>query len=276
MISPDTASVGFTANSPVLIIDTKLVPGEAHVGLTGLLADVSADIESLLTDLPYISTTFSERRRIVRQTYDEVRDVIYFDRDNEIYLILDLDGDIYDVTSITEIELSCTSADGTATASLTLTGNSAAFDLSRRAVVRGVVRNVLVVTLSPTILAANFVAGLWNIDIFITDANYPDGVFWSTVEWEIRSLFEGSFIAPSTGSISITTTAPSVVYLNLKPETAALALTGNAPVINRQSATVPGAGAIAITGNAPTISGPIALTPSAGTVSISGQAPELT
>lgn len=271
MTTPTAGSLAFTGYAPRLVINTRIVPGEANLRITGIKPVTEVDVRSLLTDLPYMLATFSETRRIIRQTVDEVRDVVMQGRDTEVYLVLELDGYLYAASALGVIELECSKAGTTDTVSINSTDNPEVFDISRRVVMRGQAVNALVIKLTAATVASFFTEGIWSIDVFGTDTDHPTGAHWGTIEFEVRSLFEGVFITPLTGGLTLTTTTPRVVYRNIRPDTAELILTGNAPTLGQSTRITPTVGAISYSGNAPTTPGRI--TPPTGAIVLTGVAP---
>ncbi len=268
---PSAAAVTLTGYSPRLVIDTRLVPGEANLMLQTTQADVQVDQRELLTDLPYMLATFSERRRIIRQTLDEVRDVIIQSRDTDIYLVLELDGWLYDARSLTGVTLECTSSSGSNT-TIDLSTSPTVFDFSQKVVVRGQTINPLVLKFTAAAVASFFSAGIWTVEVFGADVDHTNGTHWGTIEFEVRSLFEGVFITPLTGALNfITANPPQVTYRNLKPATVDLALTGYAPTLAFSGRITPSTGAIVLGSDPPTTPGRII--PPSGVVALSGVAP---
>ncbi len=271
MTVPNAAAVTLTGYAPRLVIDTRIVPGEANLSLQSTQANVQVDQRELLTDLPYMLATFSERRRIIRQTLDEVRDVIIESRDTDIYLVLELDGYLYDARSLTGVTLECVSSSGSNT-TIDLSTSPTVFDFSQKVVVRGQTINPLVIKFNAAAVASFFSAGIWTVEVFGADVDHTNGAHWGTIEFEVRSLFEGVFITPLTGALNfITTNAPKVIYRNVRPDTEDLSLTGYAPTLAFSLRITPSTGSIAASGNAPTTPGRIV--PPSGSIALSGIAP---
>jgi hypothetical protein len=273
MTVPNSAALSLTGYTPRLIIDTRLIPGEANLTLHTLHPVVQLNTRSLLTDLPYMLSTFSERRRIIRETLDEVRDVIIQSRDTDIYLVLELDGYLYGADLLSAVTLECLNTNGD-TATISSSTSAALFDFQQSVVVRGQTITPLVLKFTASSVASFFTAGLWTVDVFGVDATHANGAHWGTIEFEVRSLFEGMFITPLTGELNLAAVAaPRVTYRNVRPDTAVMSLVGNVPTIRNSTANVASPAALSMTGQQPVVSQGTLRTPTVGSITLAGIAP---
>lgn len=252
MVTPVVGSLSFTGYAPTVRQDTRIAPGETSLSFSGYAPLVSVDTKSLIVNLPSILATFTERRRLIRAATDPVRDLVFQSRHSEMFVALELNGEVFDASAITDVELVCEKEDGTSV-TVTMTDYPAVFDFSNRAVVRGKTVNVLRLILTDTTIAALFTTGLWQVEIFGVDADHPGGALWGTMEWEIRSLFEGAVIVPNTGAMSFTEYAPTVRYDRAATLTGDISFQGYAPSITVQSQYAIPAGSLALTGSGPSL-----------------------
>ena len=270
-ITPAVASLSMTSYAPAIGVDTRLAPGETSLSFSSYAPLVTVDTKSLIVNLPSMLATFTERRRLIRATTDEVRDLVFQSRQSEMYVAFELNGDVFDASAITDMELVCEKSDGTSV-TVDLTTYSAVFDFSTKAVVRGKTVNVLHLVLTDAFIASLFTTGLWSVEVFGMDADHTSGVLWGTMEWEIRALFDGVVIVPSTGSMSFTEYASTVRYDRASPTAGSLSFAGKQPSITVQSQYAIPAGSLVFTEYAPTLiwGNP---QPGTGTLTLSGAAP---
>lgn len=271
MPTPAVASLSMTGIAPTVRVDTRIAPGETGLSFTGYSPLVTVDTKSLIINLPSMLATFTERRRLIRATTDEVRDLVFQSRHSELFVALELDGEVFDAADITDIELVCEKSDGTSV-TVDMTTYPAVFDFSTRAVVRGKTVNVLRIVLTDAFIASLFTTGLWSVEIFGMDVDHTSGALWGAMEWEIRALFDGVVVVPNTGSMAFTAYAPTARYDRASPPAGSLAFTGNAPTVDIHVAGVPSTGMLAFTGYAPSLvwGNP---QPGAGSLTLGGVAP---
>lgn len=269
MVTPVVGSLSFTGNAPIVRVDTRMAPGETGLSFASYVPLVTVDTKSLIINLPSMLATFTERRRLIRATTDPVRDLVFQSRHSEMFVALELDGEVFDTSAITDIELVCEKDDGTSV-TVTMTDYPAVFDFSTRAVVRGKTVNVLRLVLTDATIAALFTTGLWSVEIFGVDADHPGGALWGAMEWEIRALFDGVVIVPNTGEMNFTEYAPTVRYDRAATLTGEMAFAGTQPRLTVQSVNAIYVGELTMTGYAPVLS-PIAVP--TGALTMGGIAP---
>lgn len=270
MITPNTASISLSGAAPRRNVDTRIAPGETHLTFDSRQPLVAVNTKSLIVNLPYMLATLTERRRLIRATTDPIRDLVYQNRDTEMYVALELDGDVFDAAEITDLELVYASADGSVTGTIALADYPAVFDLDPRAVVRGQTVNVIRIILTEAFLSSLFTVGLWTLELFGVDADHSGGASWGTMEWEIRSIFDGVIVVPNSSELTLTGYAGVARYDRREPDTGSLAYSGNQPRLTIQSVNAIYVGELTLQGYAPVLS---PITVPKGTLTLSGVAP---
>jgi hypothetical protein len=271
MPTPNAASLSMTGYAPTRRVDTRIAPGETSLAFGGYVPLVAVNTKSLIVNLPSMLATFTERRRLIRATTDELRDLVFQGRDTELYVAFELNGEVFDAANLTGVELVYEDTDGN-DGMVTQAAYPAVFDMSTRANVRGKTVNILRLVLDDAFIAELFDVGLWTVEVFGFDADHPGGALWGAMEWEVRTLFDGVAIVPNTGSLAFTERAPTVRYDRALPITGALTFTGDQPDVYLRFAGIPSAGAMAFTGYRPVLS---PVTVPTGTLTMTGAAPAI-
>lgn len=248
MPTPDTGSLGLSGAAPSFLVDRRIAPGETALSFNTYAPTVTVDINSLVLNLPMMLATFTDRRRIIRESLEVVRDTVYLNRQTEMYIALELNGEVFDAAGLTDLELLYENADQSVQDSILIADYPEVFDLSTRMVVRGQTVNILRLVISDALLAELFSTGLWSMEL------YADNVQWGELEWEIRSLFEGVVVVPNSGSMSFTEYTPTVRYDRAATLTGELIFGGLAPRVTVQSIDAIYAGELTMTGYAPILS----------------------
>lgn len=272
-ITPPTGSIGVAGKSVGSRPNVPRNPGYAAVALMGNRARVVVDQKSINAVLPSLLATFTERRRLIRSTTDQVRDVVYNINDAEITIALELDGEVFDAALITGIEMTYRKDGGAIVGTISDAGNPEVFSLARRAVVRGEVVNVLTIILAPAVFSAFFTLGKWTLELFLADGLHQGGCSWGVFEIEIRSPYEQAVITVPAGALSFSTvgSAPTVIYRVITTMSGSVELAGYVPIVTQQFKIQPAAGSVALATSAPMTPGRMA--PAAGQLSVTGSAP---
>jgi hypothetical protein len=112
------------------------------------------------------------------------RETVYRGRDNEIRLALEQDGRVIDAAGVTRVQL-VFKQPGAADATVDSSIEPAMFEFGEQDMVRG--QRVGVLTLKLGELDDNDVPdGLYEVAVYLFDAENDDGVFWDSIEVEVR------------------------------------------------------------------------------------------
>lgn len=114
----------------------------------------------------------------------EYRETIYRGRDNEIVFALEQGGVVLDARGVTRAQLSF-QQDGEEVFMLDSADSPTFFDFQQTEAVRGLKTGVLVLKLGET-LEGDVPDGLYDVRLYLFDAVNDDGVFWDTIEFEVR------------------------------------------------------------------------------------------
>jgi hypothetical protein len=112
------------------------------------------------------------------------RETVYRGRDNEILLALEQNSSIIDASGITRVQLAFKQP-GAEDETVDSQETPALFEFGQNAIVRGSRVGVLVLKLGE--LDDDAVPdGLYDVDVYLFDAQNDDGVFWDTIEVLVR------------------------------------------------------------------------------------------
>lgn len=109
------------------------------------------------------------------------RETVYQGRDNEIALALGQGERVIDASGVTRVQLVFKRPDQ---ADVTIDSNTAPqyFDLNEKGIVNGLEVGILVFKLGESALTAD----LYDVAVYLFDAQNDDGVFWDTLEVMVR------------------------------------------------------------------------------------------
>jgi hypothetical protein len=109
------------------------------------------------------------------------RETVYLGRDNEIALALAQGSAVVDASGVTRVQLVFKRPDQ---ADVVIDSNSAPehFDLSEKGLVNGISTGILVLKLGEVDIDED----LYEVAIYLFDAQNDDGVFWDSIEMVVR------------------------------------------------------------------------------------------
>jgi hypothetical protein len=112
------------------------------------------------------------------------RETVYRGRDNEIVLALEQGGKLRDASGVTRCQL-VFQRPGVADVKVDSQTNAAFFSFQEKSTVRGERIGVLVLKLGE--LDGGVVAdGLYDVAVYLYDAQNDDGVYWDSIEMLVR------------------------------------------------------------------------------------------
>lgn len=273
MTIPQTGSLGLSGKTPSVINDRRITPGESSLLLRGKAPFVIVDYRSLAGNLPALVATFTERRRIIRDTTDDVRDVTFIGQDLNVYLALELNGEVFDAADLSSLSIDYKNSDESVTGTIDNTSKPGFIDLSVRLAVRGKAVNIVKLNYTDTLVGSLFDEGVWTMDVYGVDADHVGGAIWGSFEVEYRRILDGLSALPNTGMLTLTGRQANVRYDRPVTQTGALTMTGitQPPVVTKDSSKT-GTGTLTLSGQQASVSMGW-LIAQTGSMSLSGVAP---